>query len=55
VNWRIVEAVQRMGIVPDIVYDLATVGQEGMGWVLGQNALEVSEKVLRIHARFLGS
>jgi hydroxymethylpyrimidine/phosphomethylpyrimidine kinase len=55
VNWRIVEAVQRMGIVPDIVYDLATVGQEGMVWVLGQNALEVSEKVLRIHARFLGS
>ena len=46
---------QRMGTVPDIVYDLGTVGREAMVWVLGQDALEVSRKVLLIHHRVIDS
>jgi hydroxymethylpyrimidine kinase / phosphomethylpyrimidine kinase / thiamine-phosphate diphosphorylase len=41
-------AMLRMGSVPDIIYEFGMVGQEAMVWVLGQDALEVTRKVLMI-------
>lgn len=55
VTWRVVEAIQKIGTVPDIVYELGTIGQEGMVWVLGQDAVEVAQKVLLIRSRLIGS
>jgi hydroxymethylpyrimidine kinase / phosphomethylpyrimidine kinase / thiamine-phosphate diphosphorylase len=42
------EAGLGVGGVPDISYECGTVGQEAMVWVHGQDALEVSRKVLMI-------
>ena len=51
----VVEMLQLLAVKPtDIVYDLGTVGQEAMVWVLGQDAVEVSQKVLLIRSRLLG-
>jgi hydroxymethylpyrimidine/phosphomethylpyrimidine kinase len=55
VTWRIIEAIQRVGTVPDVVYDPGAVGREAMVWVLGQDAREVSQKVLLIRSCLIGS
>jgi predicted fused transcriptional regulator/phosphomethylpyrimidine kinase len=47
-TWRLVEPIRRLEAMPDVVYDLETMGQEAMVWVLGQEAAEVAQKVLRI-------
>jgi hydroxymethylpyrimidine/phosphomethylpyrimidine kinase len=47
----VAEAIQRTDAVPDIIYNLynlGTVDQEAMLWVLGQDAVEVARKVLLI-------
>jgi hydroxymethylpyrimidine kinase/phosphomethylpyrimidine kinase len=54
VTWGVAEAIQGMDTVPDLIYDRGTVGQEAMVWVLGQDAVEVAQKVLLIHHRLLG-
>jgi hydroxymethylpyrimidine kinase / phosphomethylpyrimidine kinase / thiamine-phosphate diphosphorylase len=46
--WGSSETMLGMGSIPDILYDLGAIGQEAMVWVLGQDAMEVSHKVLRI-------
>ena len=50
-DWGLAEAIQGLGIVPDIIYDLGVVGKETMVWVLGHNALEVVRKILMIRHR----
>jgi len=50
-DWGLAEAIQGLGIVPDIIYDLGVVGKETMVWVLGHNALEVARKILMIRHR----
>jgi hydroxymethylpyrimidine kinase / phosphomethylpyrimidine kinase / thiamine-phosphate diphosphorylase len=46
----------RLGVegVPEIIYDLGAMGQEAMVWVLGQDAVEVSRKVLMIRRHLAG-
>jgi hydroxymethylpyrimidine kinase / phosphomethylpyrimidine kinase / thiamine-phosphate diphosphorylase len=50
-DWGLTEAIQGIGIVPDIIYELGMVGREVMVWVLGHNALEVARKTLMIRHR----
>jgi hydroxymethylpyrimidine kinase / phosphomethylpyrimidine kinase / thiamine-phosphate diphosphorylase len=50
----VAEAIQGIGTVPDIIYDLGEVGQEAMVWVLGHDAMEVARKTLTICRRLLG-
>jgi predicted fused transcriptional regulator/phosphomethylpyrimidine kinase len=49
--WGVAEAIQRMGTVPDIIYDLGESGKEAMVRVLGRDASEVAHKVLMIRHR----
>jgi hydroxymethylpyrimidine kinase / phosphomethylpyrimidine kinase / thiamine-phosphate diphosphorylase len=49
--WGDDETIQGLGAVPDIIYDLGTVGKEAMVWVLGRDAFEVAHKVLMIRHR----
>jgi hydroxymethylpyrimidine kinase/phosphomethylpyrimidine kinase len=49
--WGVAEAIERMGTVPDIIYDLGEVGKEAMVQVLGYDAAEVARKVLMIRHR----
>jgi hydroxymethylpyrimidine kinase / phosphomethylpyrimidine kinase / thiamine-phosphate diphosphorylase len=49
--WGVAEAIQGLGVVPDIIYDLGEVGKEAMVRVLGHDALEVARKVLMIRHR----
>jgi hydroxymethylpyrimidine kinase/phosphomethylpyrimidine kinase len=49
--WGMAEAIQGMGIVPDIIYDLGRVCKEAMVRVLGHDALEVARKTLMIRHR----
>jgi hydroxymethylpyrimidine/phosphomethylpyrimidine kinase len=51
---RLAEPIRRLEAMPDVVYDPETMGQEAMVWVLGQEAAEVSRKVLRIRSALLG-
>jgi hydroxymethylpyrimidine kinase/phosphomethylpyrimidine kinase len=52
--WGVAEAIQGMGTVPDIIYDLGEVGKEAMVRVLGHDAVEVARKVLMIRHRLSG-
>jgi hydroxymethylpyrimidine kinase / phosphomethylpyrimidine kinase / thiamine-phosphate diphosphorylase len=47
----VADAIERMGTVPDIIYDLGEVGKEAMVQVLGYDAAEVARKVLMIRHR----
>jgi hydroxymethylpyrimidine/phosphomethylpyrimidine kinase len=49
----VAEAIQGLGTVPDIIYDLGEVGKEAMVGVLGHDALEVARKVLMIRHRLM--
>jgi predicted fused transcriptional regulator/phosphomethylpyrimidine kinase len=46
--WGVAKAIEGMGTVPDIIYDLGEVGKEAMMQVLGYDAVEVARKVLMI-------
>ena len=45
--WGVEEAIHKIREVPDVIYDEGEVGKEPMIRVLGRNALEVIDKVLR--------
>jgi hydroxymethylpyrimidine/phosphomethylpyrimidine kinase len=47
----VAETIQGLGTVPDIIYDLGMAGKAAMMWVLGHDAIEVADKVLRIRYR----
>jgi hydroxymethylpyrimidine kinase/phosphomethylpyrimidine kinase len=48
VSWGTRLAIQRIGRVPDIIYDRGEVGKEPMARVFGKNAVGVAKKVLRL-------
>jgi hydroxymethylpyrimidine/phosphomethylpyrimidine kinase len=48
VDWGVDEVIQRMSIVPDMIYDLGQVGKAAIVRVLGHDALEVARKALMI-------
>jgi len=47
-DWGVDEVIQRMGIVPDIIYDLGREGKAAMVRVLGHDAMEIARKTLMI-------
>jgi hydroxymethylpyrimidine kinase / phosphomethylpyrimidine kinase / thiamine-phosphate diphosphorylase len=47
----IAEAIEGMGTMPDIIYDVGEIGKEAMVRVLGHDALDVAQKVLMIRHR----
>jgi hydroxymethylpyrimidine/phosphomethylpyrimidine kinase len=49
--WGVGRAVEKVGKVPDIIYDLGDVGKEPMVRILGRNAVEVVNKVLSIASK----
>lgn len=50
-EWGIHTAIKEFGSVPDIVYDLGSVGKEAMIRVLGFSATDVAQKVIKIVKR----
>jgi len=51
--WGVNEAILKAGGVPDIIYDFGDVGKEPMVRVLGENAVDVAEKVVKIAKKVL--
>lgn len=50
-EWGISTAIKEFGSVPDIIYDLGSVGKEPMIRVLGCSATDVAQKVVKIAKR----
>jgi hydroxymethylpyrimidine kinase/phosphomethylpyrimidine kinase len=50
--WGVARAIQRMGAVPDLIYDLGGMNQEAVVWALGRDAADVTAKVLLIRHHF---
>ncbi len=50
-EWGVHTAIKEFGSVPDIVYDLGSVGKEAMIRVLGFSATDVAQKVIKIAKR----
>ncbi len=48
IPWGTEEAIKRVGCVPDIIYHLGDVGKEPMIVILGRNAIECVEKLLKV-------
>jgi hydroxymethylpyrimidine/phosphomethylpyrimidine kinase len=49
--WGVGRAIEKIGKVPDVIYDLGDVGKEPMVRILGRNAVEVANKVLLIASK----
>jgi len=49
--WGVGRAIEKVGKVPDVIYDLGDVGKEPMVRILGRNAVEVVNKVLSIASK----
>lgn len=47
-EWGTAQAVKKLGRMPDVIYDLGSVGKEPMIRILGKNPAEVLEKVRQI-------
>ncbi len=50
-KWGAHTAIKEFGSVPDVVYDLGSVGKEAMIRVLGRSATDVAQKVIKIVKR----
>ena len=50
-EWGIHTAIKEFGSIPDIIYDLGSVGKEPMIRVLGCSATDVAQKVIKIAKR----
>ncbi|MCK5660060.1 MAG: bifunctional hydroxymethylpyrimidine kinase/phosphomethylpyrimidine kinase, partial [Methanosarcinales archaeon] len=50
-DWGVSSAIERLGYVPDMVYDLGDVGKEPMIRILGENAVDVAKMVVEIADR----
>jgi hydroxymethylpyrimidine/phosphomethylpyrimidine kinase len=48
IPWGIAKAVERVGAVPDVVYDFGDVGKEPMLFLLGASASDVAYVAIRI-------
>ena len=47
-NWGVADAIHRSKMVPDIIYYEGGVGKEAMIRILGNSAIEVVDKTMRI-------
>ena len=52
--WGVGKAIEKIGRIPDAIYDLGDIGKEPMVRVLGRDAVEVAKKVTRIASGVCG-
>ena len=50
-DWGVSSVIERLGYVPDMIYDLGDVGKEPMIRILGDNAVDVATVVVKIANR----
>jgi len=50
-DWGVSSVIERLGYVPDMIYDLGDVGKEPMIRILGENAVDVATVVVEIADR----
>jgi hydroxymethylpyrimidine/phosphomethylpyrimidine kinase len=51
--WGVASAIQTLGTIPDIIYDLGDVGKEAMIRVLGHDSRDVVSKILSLHSHLV--
>lgn len=54
IPWGISKAIERIGKVPDIIYDFGDIGKEPMIRIFGKNPIDVIEKLLKIAKKYRG-
>jgi len=50
-EWGTITAIEKVGYVPDIIFDKGSIGKEAMIRILGKNTTEVVEKSIKIMAQ----